>query len=71
MQIIPKSTKIVKEKVASRTHKSIEEVPRQDELIAPLFFAQRRDGQPIRFAQNRRHFWSLWCCEFKVVVAKF
>ena len=28
-------------KVASRTHKSIEEVARQDELIAPLSWAQR------------------------------
>jgi hypothetical protein len=39
--IIPESAKIVKEKVASRTHKSIEEVARQDEHIAPLSWAQR------------------------------
>ncbi|MDB4150071.1 hypothetical protein N9740_01080 [Pseudomonadales bacterium] len=39
--IIPESTKIVKERVASRTHKSIKEVARQDELIAPLSWAQR------------------------------
>ncbi|MEO2181354.1 MAG: hypothetical protein ABGY43_03510, partial [bacterium] len=37
--IVPKSTKIVKGKVASRTHKSIEETARQDELIAPLSWA--------------------------------
>jgi hypothetical protein len=34
--IIPESAKIVPEKVANRTHKSIEEVARQDELFAPL-----------------------------------
>jgi hypothetical protein len=39
--IIPENVKIVKEKVASRTHKSIEEVARQDELIAPLSWAQQ------------------------------
>ena len=39
--IVPKSTKIVKGKVASRTHKPIEEAASQDELIAPLSRAQR------------------------------
>jgi hypothetical protein len=39
--IVPKSTKIVKGKVASRTHKSIQEAARQNELIAPLSWAQR------------------------------
>jgi hypothetical protein len=39
--IVPKSTKIVKGKVASRTHKSIEEAASQKELIAPLSWAQR------------------------------
>jgi hypothetical protein len=51
--IIPKSAKIVIEKVASRTHKSIEEVAQQDELIAPLSWAQRRYGEPQPSNRNQ------------------
>jgi hypothetical protein len=41
--IVPKSTKRVKEKEENRnrTHKSVEEAESQDELIAPLSWAQR------------------------------
>jgi hypothetical protein len=39
--IVPKSRKTVKRKEDSKTHKSVEELASQDELIAPLTWAQR------------------------------
>ena len=39
--IVPKSRKTVKRKGDSKTHKSVEELASQDELIAPLTWAQR------------------------------
>ena len=39
--IVPKSSKSVKRKDDSEKHKSVEEATRQDELIAPLSWAQR------------------------------
>ena len=39
--IVPKSSKSAKRKDDSKTHKSVEEATSQDELIAPLSWAQR------------------------------
>ncbi len=39
--IVPKSRKTVKRKEDSKTHKSVEELASQDELIAPLTWAQQ------------------------------
>jgi hypothetical protein len=39
--IVPKNRKTVKQKEDSKTHKSVEELASQDELIAPLTWAQR------------------------------
>ena len=39
--IVPKSCKTVKRKEDSKTHKSAEELARQDEVFAPLTWAQQ------------------------------
>ena len=38
----------MKRKEDSKTHKSVEELAIQDELIAPLTWAQRRNREPLK-----------------------
>jgi hypothetical protein len=55
--IVPKSRKTVKRREDSKTHKSVEELASQVELIAPLTWAQRlkRVFERVTASQSLKH----------------
>ena len=50
--IIPKRSRRVKRKEVIKTDKTFEDATSQDELMAPLSWAQRRDGEPLKRVFN-------------------